>query len=361
MSALLFIAILFVLVFVHECGHFLVAKYFGIRVDEFGLGFPPRVARLWKRGDTEYTLNWIPFGGFVKIFGENPGDDITGDEKRSFIKKPKLIQAAVLVAGVVFNLLFAWMLLSFGFMVGMPASGSASTSAFVAPPRLTITNVTPESPASYAGFKSGDIIIGVGDEDTIISKDLDPRMVTEFILAHPEEAITISYERKGEDYDQKVTPHVTEGVARIGIAMDTIGTIRLPIHKAIYQGLLSTYGLTKDTIISFGHLIGGIFGGPSSGIAVSGPIGIAGMTRDAYQFGFMYLLFFMSILSINLAVINLIPFPALDGGRLLFLLIEKIRGKSINHKIVNLLNAVGFGLLILLMVVITYKDIARLF
>ena len=366
MTFLIFIIILLVLILVHEFGHFYVAKKFGIRVDEFGFGFPPRIARLWKKNGTEYTINAIPFGGFVKIFGENPTDIPMNetDRKQSFLGKPRLVQAAVLFAGVFFNLIFAWFILTVGFLSGMPTSSSSGdTTAFSTLPQVTIVSVHPDSPASRAGLMPGDKVISLETSDTALSKDLDPKVITEFVSHHDGDKISLVYERKGEETAVTVTPEKIAGSDAhiIGISMDTIGIVRLPIHKAIWEGFHTTVVGFWGTLTGFIHLIGGAFSGSVSAGAVAGPVGIAGLAGDAYQFGFGYMLFFVAILSINLAVINLIPFPALDGGRLLFLLIEKIKGSPIKPQISNIVNGIGFLILIGFMLVVTYHDIVRLF
>jgi len=151
-----------------------------------------------------------------------------------------------------------------------------------------------------------------------------------------------------------------DGFPAIGIAMDTIGTLKLPIHKAVWEGLKLTTDLTIGTFVGFYKLIAGAVTGTGDMSAVTGPIGIVGVVGDAAKFGFIYLLSFTALISVNLAVINLLPFPALDGGRLLFLLIEKIKGSRIKPEIANVVNMVGFGILMLLMVFITYNDIVKL-
>ncbi len=361
MSIILFFLILTVLVFVHELGHFLVAKRSGIRVDEFGFGFPPR---LWgiQRGETKYSINLIPFGGFVKIFGENPDEaSLNGpDKNRSFINKPKYIQALVLVAGVAFNFIFAWLLLSVGFISGLPSSVGSVPNANVENASLVITSVMPESPAADAGLKVGDKILQLSDGETLSNPN--PESLQEYVVKHPNKEITVSYSRAGEEKTAAMTPEngLIGDKPAIGISMDMIGTLKLPVHKALWHGLKLTTHLTKQTANSLWTLIKGAVVGQADLSAVTGPVGIVGVVGDAYQFGWVYLLSFAAIISINLAIINLIPFPALDGGRLLFVLIESIKGSPIKPKIANTLNSIGFILLILLMLVVTYHDIVKL-
>lgn len=363
MSIIIFIVILLVLVVSHEFGHFIVAKKSGIRVDEFSFGFPPRIYGK-KVGETTYNLNALPFGGYVKIFGENGDDpDVSEeDKKRSFVNKPRYIQALVLVAGVVMNFLVAWLLLSVGFMSGLPSSTSmAPKGSTVGNQYITITSVVKGSPAEISQLKTGDKLLKL-----VTPKDYtevsSAESVQYFVKKHANEAIKVEYLRGKENKETEVTPiNNKEGVPAIGIAMDTIGTLKLPIHKAVWEGLKLTTNITIGTAVGFYKLISQAIVGKADMSSVTGPIGIVGVVGDAASFGFIYLLSFIALISVNLAVINLLPFPALDGGRLLFLLIEKIKGSRIKPEIGNLINMIGFGLLMVLMVFITYHDIVKLF
>ncbi len=355
--------ILLVLVVSHEFGHFIVAKKSGIRVDEFSFGFPPKLFGK-KVGETTYNFNALPFGGYVKIFGENPDEEsISGpDSKRSFINKPRYIQAAVLLAGVVMNFLVAWLLLSVGFMSGLPTSvGTAPKDTVITDQALTLTSVLAGSPAEKAGLKTGDKILhlksGSDDTDTPSAES-----VQYFVKRHGGEEINVSFIRAKDAKEVTIVPEINKdtNTPMIGISMDIIGTLKLPVHKALWEGLKLSWNLVVATVHGFYTLIHDSLAGHGNLSAVTGPIGIVGVVGDAASFGFIYLLSFTALISINLAVINLIPFPALDGGRLLFLLIEKIKGSRIKPKIANTANMIGFGLLMILMVVITYHDIVKL-
>ncbi|MCX6754868.1 MAG: RIP metalloprotease RseP [Candidatus Nomurabacteria bacterium] len=367
MSIIIFITILLVLVVSHEFGHFIVAKKSGIRVDEFSFGFPPKLFGK-KIGETTYNFNLLPVGGYVKIFGENPDEEsLNGpDSKRSFINKPRYIQAAVLFAGVTMNFLVAWLLLSVGFMSGLPTSlGSVPAGATIENQALTITSVLTNSPASLGGLKVGDKISSlVTKADSVLfsPSNLSSEELQSFIKKHGNEEIKVSIVRGKESKEILVTPKINtkSDVAMIGISMDTIGTLRLPIHKAFWEGLKLTCSIMVSTILGFYNLIHNAIIGQGNMSSLTGPVGIVGVVGDAAKFGFIYLLSFTALISINLAVINLIPFPALDGGRLLFLLIEKIKGSPIKPQIANTINMVGFGILMILMVVITYHDIIKL-
>jgi len=361
MNIILFIIVLTVLVFVHELGHFLAAKKSGIRVDEFGIGFPPALFKK-KVGETVYSLNAFPVGGFVKIFGEDPNDESLkgADKERSITHKPKLIQAWVLVAGITFNILFAWLLVSLGFMMGLPFSADDEKyGARVEGAAVVITQVLPESPAALAGLKAGDSIVSLsGSKDVLES----PSVVTtqEFIASHKE--IELSYVRNNEVATTSVAPKegIVDGRRAVGISMDFAGTLTLPVHEALYAGIFTTANLTWGTAIGLIDFFKNIFIGQANFSEVAGPVGIAGVVGDASELGFVNLLTLVAIISINLAIINILPFPALDGGRLFFLLIEAIKGSPIRPVVANTANGIGFILLILLMVVVTYHDIAKL-
>jgi regulator of sigma E protease len=370
MSIIIFIIVLVVLILVHEFGHFITAKKSGIRVDEFGIGFPPRIFGK-KIGETTYSLNLIPFGGFVKIFGENPDDEsISGpDSKRSFVNKPRSIQAFVIVAGVLFNILLAIVLFSWGFMAGMPVSdidplvvekGYKITDA-----KLTIIDVLPKTPAENAGLKTGDEILSVATKSDNV-EILNAGNVSDFIASHKGEDIAFVYKRGGEIALAQIVPEsgVVESEperAAIGTLLGTVGILKLPIHKAIIEGVVLTSEMTKLIAIGLSGFILSAFTLSADLSQIAGPIGIVGLVGDAASLGFVALINFTAIISIHLAIINLLPFPALDGGRLVVIAIEAIKRSPIKPKIVNAVNTIGFALLILLMLVVTYSDIVKLF
>lgn len=366
MSFVLFIIVLGVLIFAHELGHFLVAKKCGMRVDEFGLGFPPRVFGK-KIGETIYSLNWIPFGGFVKIFGENPPDNPEAErlemgEERSFNKKNRGLQAAVLVAGVAFNIIFAWLVIAVSFVSGFPAPVGYYQGVPVENPQLILTQVLADFPASKAGLQTGDAITSVvAGPDSLSS--LTAEAVSDFMNQHESEEILLGYERGNGKGEVKVTPvaGIVAERAAIGVGLDLIGTVKLPFFRVLWESAKTTgvllVEITKGLVKFFYNAI--TFQADFS--EVVGPIGIAGLVGAAVRLGFANLLGFVAFISLNLAVINFLPIPALDGGRLLFVAIEAIRRRSLNPKIVNYLNGIGFALLLILMVVITYKDIVKLF
>lgn len=364
MSIIIFIIILGGLILIHEFGHFILAKRSGIRVDEFGIGFPPRLMRLFKWGETEYTINWIPFGGFVKIFGENPTDDAVAggpDKKRSFAHKSKLTQAAVIGAGIVSNVLTGWLLLSIIFAVGFSASTELYPERTLENVAVTITGILENSPAAGAGFKEGDVLKTVtsGTSKNAVSS---VEMVQEYIGSHGSDVITLNVLRGEQTLELQVVPKegIVDGKHAIGIAMDEIGFLQFPIHEALWQGALITFDFIGQIAVGLGSLIYQAIVGTADYSQVTGPVGIVGIVDDVAELGFLYVLRFAAIISINLAVLNLLPFPALDGGRLFFLLIETIARKPLPSRFVIMANTVGFVLLIILMIAITWKDIAAL-
>lgn len=356
MTVIIFLIVLAVLIFVHELGHFLVARACGIRVDAFAIGFGPKLISK-KVGEVTYSLNLIPFGGYVKIFGENPDDEsIEGPDKaRSFVHKPKWQQVLVLFAGIFFNFVFAWLLITTAFISGVPSSVDSYPEyrEQMRDPHITITMVNPGSPADKAGLKAGDILLDVTTLEQVQEK----------INSSGTKGVEIGYQRGEANSSVTVVAEkgIVEGKYAIGIAMDNVATLTLPIHKALIEGVRFTLYMISATVVGFADLISGMFKGTAELASLSGPVGIAGLVGDAAKLGFTYLVMFTAIISINLGVLNLIPFPALDGGRILFVIIEAIIRRPIKPVIANSVNAIGFCLLILLMVVVTYRDIVKLF
>ncbi len=362
MTVIIFLIVLAVLIFVHELGHFVAAKAFGIRVDAFKIGFGPKLFA-WKPkskkvttvNDTEYGINWIPFGGYVKIHGENPdADSMVGpDRHRSFVNKPRWQQGIVLVAGVAFNVLFAWILYAGLFTHGVTATtdGFEKYSAHFSNQRIMVTDILPGSPAEKAGLKVGDILVG----PTIIG-------IQDEINASAGKSVSLGYTRDGIRETTAIVP--VQGLVpdryAIGVAMDDVVDMKLPFFTAVYEGAHYTVIMLRDTAAGLYAFVANIFHGTANFSDISGPVGIAGIVGSAAKLGLTYLLMVTALISINLAIVNLIPFPALDGGRLLFVIIEGITRRRISPRFTNMVNLVGFALLMVLMVVVTYRDIAKL-
>lgn len=358
MTIILFLVVLAVLIFVHELGHFLVAKKSGIRVDEFAVGFPPKIFS-WTRGETKYVLNLIPFGGYVKIFGENPDEEsISGsDSARSFVNAKKWKQISVLIAGIAFNIIFAWLLISVSFMFGsiVPIGDGANNTyaKYVTDSQIVLTGISAGSPAEKVGLKQGDRLLSINS----VTENLSAVKVRELVQNDADGKIDISYKRAGEIKNIEV---VSENKL-IGISMENIGIVKLNPILALWEGAKLTATNVRDVAVGLVVFIGQSIQGKGDFSQVSGPVGIVGMVGDAANFGFAFFLGFVAFISLNLAVINLVPFPALDGGRILFVIIEAITRRQIKPKVANAINSIGFLILITLMLVITYRDITKLF
>ena len=353
MSIIIFLIILSALVLVHEFGHYFSARLFGIRVDEFGLGYPPRAKTLFRRNETDFTLNWLPFGGFVKIFGENPSEE-NAKSRESFQSKNRGIQASVLVSGVVGNFLFAWFLISLGLMTGLPAP--AGVSLPVENPKTVFTAVLPGLPADEAGIKAGDVLVSINGLKFTTEEASD-------LISRSSHLLSFKIERGKNAFDVTLAPEsgIIPDRNAIGVEMDSIGVVHLPLYQAFIKGLSITWQLTLLTAKLLGSFISQALVGRADLSAVTGPVGLVGMVGDVSVLGFSHLLVFTALISINLCLINLLPFPALDGGRLLFVGIEAITRRPISPRIFNALNSAGFALLVFLMILITIRDVRNIF
>ena len=370
MYILIFVIVLVALIVVHEVGHLIAAKIAGMRVDEFGLGYPPRAWKIGKWGGTEYTLNWLPFGGFVKIFGEDQeqkaGAESRNADPSSFGGRPRWAQAFVLVAGVLMNLLFAYALIVGALVSGTPRALAENELAIALDRELAIANVLPGSPAAAAGLKAGDIILSAEDGHYLFS-GLDPAEFSAFVDRGGGNA-TVALDVRHADGSEKtlfarpVAGLVPSDPARyaLGIQVAPIGVVPLSLGAALKEGA----ALTASTVAVVARGLWLFFAGAATLSAdlsqVAGPIGIAGVVGSASAQGLGDLLSIVAVISVNLALINLIPVPALDGGRLLFVIIEGITRRPIKPAIARSVNAVGFSLLVLLMLVVTAHDIAKL-
>jgi regulator of sigma E protease len=352
-TVILFFIILAVLVLVHEFGHFFAAKKFGVRVDEFGLGFPPRI---WGKeyNGTIYSINWIPFGGFVKIFGENGKEDepvaAATAAGKNFMDISRWKQVVILAAGVVMNVLFAWILFSIAFMTGMTTGVSESNSKYIRDAHVIVLDALPGAPADKAGLKQGDEILTYSTVEAVqAAAQAGKPMKLDILRAGARMAVTVVPEKGvlGDRY-------------AIGISMDLVGKADLPFFAAFAEGARLSANMFSAIVKSIYGLIHDALLGRADVSQLSGPVGIARLVGDARHLGFAYLLSFTAFISMNLAVLNLVPFPALDGGRILFVGIEAIRRKAISRRILNTMNAVGFCLLIAFMLFVTYKDVAKI-
>jgi regulator of sigma E protease len=362
MGILLFFVVLFVLILVHEWGHFIVAKKTGMRVDEFGIGFPPKLFGI-KKGETEYTFNALPIGGFVRIWGENYDEarpDESVDNTRSFSARPKWAQALVLVAGVTMNVLFAWFLFTVTYLVGVATPVDEATATPAA--ELYVTNVIADSPAAV--LPVGAIITEVAYGEEVVTKPT-PAVFTETIQRAGAVPVTISYREKDEDKSVVLTPRQAVIIDHpdryaVGASLALVEIKQYGLVAAITEGFRATWEGLVSISVGLWTLLSQAFMGEADFSQVAGPVGIVGMVGDAASYGITALLIFTAIISLNLAVINLLPFPALDGGRLVFVVIEAVTKKRIPPEWAGRMNLVGFALLMLLMIVVTYNDIVRL-
>jgi len=342
-----FIILLGVLIFVHECGHFAVAKLLGVKVQKFSLGFPPAaVKRQW--GETEYVLSWIPLGGYVKLLGEDPDstEEIPPEEKhRAFTSKPLLSRVAIIIAGPLSNYLLAVLLLCTGYVAGWPVLASE------------VGKVMDQSPAMQAGLKSGDKVVAINGEP--IWRWDDMRSMIEKSAG---QRMNFSVERDGQKIDLDVTPALSEQKDAFGESVGRIGvvpsgdSVKLGFGSAIVEGLRFTGYLTKMVWMTLVKLVKGEI----SAKALSGPITIVQASGESLKAGVFSFLFLMSYISVNLAIINLLPVPILDGGHLLFFAIEAVIRKPVTGKIRDVAVHAGLLFIVFLMALVFYNDISRI-
>jgi len=390
-TVLLFIAILALLVLVHEWGHFFVARRSGMKVYEFGFGFPPRAFGWYKDPKTKkfvfvkgkgksslsetvggedrdnpdefpatvYSLNWLPLGGFVKVKGEN-GE--LASEPDSFGAKPFWKKGSVLIAGVTMNVVLAAVLLAIGFIIGLPADKEAlqdPQAIVVEEPAVTAQEIANDSPADTAGIKYGDILLAIDDTPLITSQDL-----LTYVEAHPQDEMTVTVQRGEEELRLTMTPEQLsdeDTTPRLGIILADAGIIRFPWYIAIWKGILAALFGFVNIFIAFFLLIRDLIMGNGLAFSVAGPVGIAVVVGESARLGLSYVINIMAMLSLSLAVINILPIPALDGGRLFFVVYERIFKKPVPMKYEQAAHTIGFLLLMLLIVIVTWRDISNLF
>lgn len=392
LSLLAFIIILGLLVFVHEAGHFIVAKRAGMTVEEFGFGFPPRIVGIQKRNGrwcmvgrsastpthspsqgkgeknknfptsyreggrggvgTVYSLNWIPLGGFVRISGENGADT---DDPKNFGAKPRWQRAIVLVAGVAMNLVLAIVLFSTVYTIGAPqVLEGLPPGAVVRDRKTSIVGVLKDGPAAAIGITPGDAITAV-DGQTFS----DVTDVQRYIRERGGQEVAVTIDRSGTSQTFRLRPGPLPGVDHPGIGVQLVptGTVRFPLHRAVWYGVRTTGGVLVDILRAFGSLFRGLVVEHAVTVDIAGPVGIAVLTGQVVQLGFIHLIQFTAVLSANLALLNIFPFPALDGGRLFLLALEAIRRRSLTKRVENAIHTAGFVVLLLLVVAVTYRDI----
>ncbi len=349
-----FLIMLFILVIAHEFGHFILAKLSGVGVEEFAFGFPPRLASV-KKGETRYSFNLVLLGGFVRLKGEN-GEDTA--DPRSFAGQHFYKKFFIIIAGVAFNLILAYVLISAGFMIGTPVP--LEDSALNPNATIRLIEIQESSPAQKAGLQIGDTILQFHSANENI-KPTKIQEVHDFIEKNKGKSIDITFEREG----LRITKSILlprdhpQGQGTLGIAMTRIGIERSNLFQALSKGAVTTAQLTKFTAQSLYSFFLGFFRGQSSLDNVSGPIGIVKVVGDYSRFGILFLIQLTALLSINLALINIIPIPGLDGGMILLLAIEKIKGSPLHWKVSQAIITAGLAFLILLVILVSYHDILK--
>lgn len=344
-SIVIFFLVLSILVIVHELGHFLVAKRNGILVEEFGFGLPPRLFSQ-KVGETLWSINFLPFGGFVKLHGELNEDGIT-NKARAFLYKSKKVKIAVIIAGVVMN-----------FLLGIVSF--AIVYSFSGIPRETgevkILDISLGSPAQEAKLIVGDIVKKVDKDEVKDVKDfvakIENKKGKKVILVLQDRIVTII---------PRVSP--PEGEGPLGVAITSSEIYYPPVWQrpfyGIYYGFKEAVFWGKNVVVGFSNIFIDLFRGQTPK-DISGPVGVFAVTTQAAKLGILSLINLIGIISVNLAILNIIPFPALDGGRLLFIFIEKIIGKKILPKVEAIIHSVGMIILLILILAITVNDIRGL-
>jgi len=363
-SAILVLAIAFLsliaLMIIHEFGHFIIAKKFGVRVDEFGIGYPPRIFGK-KIGDTIYSINWIPLGAFVKIYGEEGGVD----DYRSFTNLKIWQRVLIIIGGVAAFWIAAVIIFSIVFAMGTDLPVGDQDVQGLTNVQVKIVSVSQNSPASGAGLEIADTIkdIKVGNSDTKINKIADFQKIT---IDNKGKKITLTIERNGKTFDASLTPRVNPPADQgaVGVGLERMATLikKYPFYEAPIQGAIYTWQTTVNALEGLYATLSGLFAGKGApqGAEFAGPLGITVFLANAASYGVGFFLYFVGIISVFIAIFNLFPIPALDGGKLIFLLIEKIKGKPVSARVEQGITMVFFIILIALSLFITIKfDIPR--
>lgn len=365
-TLIIFLLVFSLLVLVHEWGHFFMARRFGIKVEEFGIGFPPRLGKLFKdKKGTTYTINALPLGGFVKLYGENTYDKRMLKSKQAFCQKTIPQRIAVVVAGVMMNFLLAWVLISIGFMIGMKPFlinqqdvNWAVEQGYFEGYGLYITEIAPHSALEGLDLAEFSVITQVDgqpfDSFEAFTQSLSPNQPLQLTIEEGQTELVQNF---------TVTPN-EEGKLGVSLSfqplLSSLKTVQYPVYQAPWQGLKETGRLSWATVRLFGGLIKDLVTQFEVGDNVGGPVAIFQETGRAAQRGWMDLLQFTALISISLGVINIMPIPALDGGRLMFLIVEGITGKRPRPNYQGIVHLIGFVFLMGLIILVTWKDILRL-
>lgn len=359
---IVFISIIGLLV-IHEFGHFIIAKKFGVKVEEFGVGYPPRLFGK-KFGETLYSLNLLPFGAFVKIHGEE-GGEVSLENYRSFAGKPIWQRILIILGGVASFWIVAAVLLSIVFNIGTSQVISDEENGSLINPRVQIVAIAPDSPAETAGIMAGDTVIKVKSQESEVRSVDKVIEIQEFTEKYKGEEVVLTIERGKDVFETSLIPRASppEGEGAMGIGLVRTAEKSYSWWQAPIKGIEATFNFTVAIIAGWGQILGNLIQGEGlpKGVQLVGPVGIGSLMVQAAQVGVSYFLQFIAIISIYLAIFNILPIPALDGGKLVFLIIEKIKGRPVNQKIEQSVTAGFFLLLIGLMIWVTIKDIVNLF
>lgn len=355
-TALTFLVILIILVLIHECGHFIAAKKNGVLIEEFGFGFPPRLFGK-KFGETLYSINLIPLGGFVKLYGEEYYEDKkrkpdknTIPANRAFVNKTSAQKTIIITAGVIMNFLLGWFLISILFIQGVPT-----------PTGVTVSHVQKNTPAYEAGLMVGDKLISISHDHKKIDIETTDDLITSTKTFADQETV-LQIDRSGTQIPISIIPRSNppKGQGSFGIVIEQqVEITHYPWYSAPYFGLIKVFSMTKAIATEILKIPVQLITQHSTNVQFTGPIGIAKIVGEARKLGVMALMEITAILSINLAVINILPFPALDGGRQIFILYEWITGKKTNQNLEHYLNFFGIILLLVLSAIITIFDIQK--
>jgi len=361
-SAILILCIalfsLIALMVIHEFGHFIIAKKFGVRVDEFGIGYPPRIFGK-KIGETIYSINWLPLGAFVRIYGEEGGVD----DYRSFVGLKIWKRVLIIIGGVAAFWLASIIIFSVVFAMGTDLPIGDTDVQGLNSAKVTIVEVVSDSPATEAGLKMGDVIknVKVGGVDKEINKVAEFKEITS---ANRGKEITVTIERDGQIMYLPLTPAISEDKSPVGVGLQRMATLiqKYPWYQAPIQGAIYTWNTTVEALKGLYAMFAGLFtgNGAPKGAEFAGPLGITVFLANAANYGIGFFLYFIGSLSVFIAIFNLFPIPALDGGKLVFLLIEKIKGSPVSAKVEQTITMFFFFLLITMSIFITIKfDIPR--
>lgn len=347
-SIIIFVIAISIIVIIHELGHFLSAIKLGVKVEEFGLGIPPKLFSITKRGII-WSLNLLPLGGFVRIKGEegeNPED------YNSFASRPVSHRLIILSSGVFMNFLLAIFLFFLGFSIGWPVDLSKEkvNEKYLIKKNVMVAYIKEGFPAEKAGLNVGDFILEINNKKITDISD---------IKINDNKVVKLKILRNKKIKEINISPKSTKQGYKIGIGATEIGVVRYPFYLALWESIKYIFYFIFLIFKVLFYLIYDILFYRKIPGQLGGPVAIAAITKQAVDMGMLYVIQLFALVSLNLAIVNFLPFPALDGGRVIFLLIEKFKGKKVEKKVENLIHTIGFWILIIFILIITLKDVSR--